>query len=132
MVGDVEAFDGFGDRTVDVLDGVKNALAEIAGLIAIAQFQGFVFAGRSAGGHRCAAACAVFEQNVGFDGRIAARVENLPPDDAGNFIGRGADFFAGVGSRFRAGFCGGLRGHVASGEEIRERHFNVKKAESHR
>ena len=73
---------GLGDAPIDIFDGAQHALAEVARLVAVAQFEGFVLAGGGAGGHRGAAARAVFEDDVGFDGGIAARIENLPADDA--------------------------------------------------
>ena len=82
LVGGVEAGDGCGDRGVDVFDGAQHAFAEVARLVAVAQFQRFVLAGGGARGHGGASARAVFENDVGFDGGIAAGIENLPPDDA--------------------------------------------------
>ena len=77
----IEADDGFGDLGVDVLDGLQHALAEVAAGVAVAQFDGLARAGGGARGHGGAAHDARFEQDVGLDGGIAARVENLAGDD---------------------------------------------------
>ena len=82
LPGDVESLNGLSDRAIDIFHRAKHALAEVARLIAVAQFEGFMFARGGARGHRGAPARAVFEQNVGFDGGITARIENLPADNA--------------------------------------------------
>ena len=61
----------------DVLGGLTRAFAEIARLVAVAQFDGFVLAGGCAGGHSGASHAAVGEKNIRFDGGVATRVENL-------------------------------------------------------
>ena len=48
LVGGVKPGDSLGDFAVHVGDGFENALAEIARFIAVAQLEGFVFAGGSA------------------------------------------------------------------------------------
>src|SRR5262249_20571133 len=55
-------------------------LAEIA-LVAVAQFDRLVRAGRSPGRHRRAAQGRVLEQHVDLDGGIAAAVEDFAADD---------------------------------------------------
>src|SRR5436190_1670809 len=67
-----------GDLAVDVRDRFPHALAAVARLIAVAQFQRFALAGRCAGRHRRAAERAVGEPHIHFHGRIAARVEHFP------------------------------------------------------
>ena len=57
-----------------------HALAEIAGLVAVAQFDRLVRAGRSARRHRGAADRTVFEDDVDFDRRVAAAVQNFTAD----------------------------------------------------
>ena len=66
---------------VDVLDGLEHALAAVALLVAVAQLQGLVRAGGGAGGHRGAAQGAVLEHDLDLDGRVAARIEDLPAQD---------------------------------------------------
>ena len=62
---------------VDVLDGLEDALAEVALLVAVAQLDGLVGAGAGARGDGGAADGAVGEDDVDFDGRVAAAVEDL-------------------------------------------------------
>ncbi len=71
----IEAADFAGDRGVDVFDGGENAFALVAFLVAIAEFDGFIFAGGGAGGDRGAAKGSVFEDDVDFDGRVTAGVK---------------------------------------------------------
>ena len=62
---------------VDVVDRLEDALAEIALLVAVAQFDGLVGAGAGAAGHGGPADGAVVEDDFDFDGRIAAAIENF-------------------------------------------------------
>ncbi len=62
---------------VDVIDGFQHAFAGVAALVAVAQFQRFVFAGRGAAGNGGAPAGAAFEDDIGFNGRIAAGIKNF-------------------------------------------------------
>ncbi len=80
LVEGVHAFDFAGDQRVDVVDGVKDALAQI-GLAAIAQFHRLVRAGRGAGRNGGAAEAAIVENDVDLDCGIAAAVKNLTADD---------------------------------------------------
>ena len=51
LVGGGHPDNGFGDSLIDVGHRLEDALAVIAGLIAVAELHGFVFAGAGAGGH---------------------------------------------------------------------------------
>ena len=51
LIGGIHAGQGEGDRGLDVGHGVEHALAEVALLVPVAQFEGFVFAGAGAGGN---------------------------------------------------------------------------------
>jgi uncharacterized protein YqfA (UPF0365 family) len=66
---------------VHVGDGLLHALAEVARLVAVAQFDGFVLAGGGAGRNRGAADSAAGEANVDLDGRIAAGIDDLAGGD---------------------------------------------------
>ena len=66
-----------GDLAVDVGDRLGDALAA-ARLAAVAQLERLVHAGRRARGHRRAARRARLEADLDLDGRVAARVEDLP------------------------------------------------------
>ncbi len=90
LIGCVEASDGLGDFGVHVRDCFLHALAEIAGFVAIAKLDGFVFAGGGPGGHSGAAEGAAFEANVSFDCRIAARIENFAAVNGDDFGGHSA------------------------------------------
>ena len=61
-----------GDHRVDVVHGLRDALAQIAPLVAVAQFHRLVLARRGAGGNRRAAKRAVAQNHVRFHGGIAA------------------------------------------------------------
>jgi hypothetical protein len=71
------AGDGGTNFVVDVGDSFEGAFAEVARLIAIAKFHGFVFAGGRTGGNSGAADSAVGQIDIGFDGGVAARVKDL-------------------------------------------------------
>ena len=69
------------DLAVDGRDRLGDALAEIARLVAVAQFDRLMRAGRGARRHGGAAHGAVFEHDIDLDGRIAAAVENFAGGD---------------------------------------------------
>ena len=84
LVEGVEAHDGVSALVVDVLDGLRNALAQVAALVAIAQLAGLKGAGRSTRRHHCAAKAAVLEHDLDLDGGVAAAVEHLATVDVQN------------------------------------------------
>ena len=63
---------------------LRTPLPPIARLVAVAQLDRLVRAGRGAGRHRGAAARAVLQHDVDFDGRIAAAVEDFAADNVDN------------------------------------------------
>ena len=65
------------DLLRDVLDGLGDAFAEVALLVAVAQFEGFVFAGAGARGHRRAAHRAAGQDHVNFHRGVTARIEDF-------------------------------------------------------
>ena len=69
------------DFAVDGFDRLLHALAEIARLVAVAQFDRLMRAGGGAGGHRGAADRAVLQHHIDLDGGIAAAIENFAADD---------------------------------------------------
>ena len=85
LIKRAHAYEGCGDGTVDVGYGFEDTLAHVAGLVAVAEFEGFVNASRCAGGNRCATECARFQNYVYFYCGVAARVEYLTADDFFNF-----------------------------------------------
>ena len=84
LVEGVETHDGVSALVVDVLDGLRNALAQVATFVAVAQLAGLKGAGRSTRRHHCAAKAAVLEHDLDLDGGIAAAVEHLATVDVQN------------------------------------------------
>ena len=83
-IGSVHAQQGVVDDGIDVFDRLLHALAQIAGLVAVAQLEGLKFArGRAAGGH-AAADGAVDQRHFRFNGGVSAGVKNLAADDLFN------------------------------------------------
>ena len=81
LLGDVEPDDGLADLGVHVLDRLLHALAEVALRIVVAKLDRLARAGGGARGHGRAPHHARLQQHVGFDGGIAARIEDLAGDD---------------------------------------------------
>ena len=77
LVGGVHAGEFRREDGLDVFDGVEDALAQVVGLVAVAQFDGFVLAGGGARRHSGAAHGAAVENDVGFDGGIAAGIKDF-------------------------------------------------------
>ena len=69
------------DLAVDGGDRLLHALAEIARLVAVAQFDCLMRAGGGARRHRRAAHRAVFQHHIDLNGGIAAAIENFAADD---------------------------------------------------
>ena len=84
LIEGIEAHDGVGALVVDVLDGLRDALAQIAALVAIAQLARLKGSGRSARRHHRATEAAVLEHDLDLDGRVAAAVEHLATVDVQN------------------------------------------------
>ena len=98
----VHAAQGVENLAVDGIDRVAHALAEIAPLVAVAQFDRLVGSRRSAGRHAGAAARAVLEDDVDLDGRIAAAIENFAADNVDN-SGHGRSRLNGARRFYRIG-----------------------------
>ena len=81
LVAGVHAFEFGSDELVHVVDRFQNALADVARLVAIAQFDGFVLAGGRSAGNGSAASRAASENDVGFNGWISAGIQNFACDD---------------------------------------------------
>ncbi len=77
LVFGVEAQQRVRNLVVDRVYGLEHALAEIAGSVAVAQFDRLVRAGGGAGRDRGAAEAAIVKQHIDLDRRIAAAVQNL-------------------------------------------------------
>ncbi len=81
LLGGVLAVQRGGDFAVDVFGCVQAAFAQIAGLVAIAEFHGFMLAGGCAGRHCGPAHTAVCEIDIRFHSRIPAGIQNLSSKD---------------------------------------------------
>ncbi|MPM30051.1 hypothetical protein SDC9_76593 [bioreactor metagenome] len=77
LLGGLEAQQLGGDLLDDVLDGLQDALAAVARIVAVTQLDGLELPGRSAGRDVGAALGVVVEDDLDLDSRVAARVENL-------------------------------------------------------
>ena len=77
LVGSVEAGKFVADLAVDGVDCLQDALAAIAGLVAVALLVGLVGPRGGARRHSCAAGRAIFKRNIHFNGRVAPAVEDF-------------------------------------------------------
>jgi len=84
LIGGIEPNDGRGEDFRDIRDGFGHALAEVAGFVSVAEFDGFVFTGAGAAGNGRAADGSACEFDIGFNGWVAARVEDLAGADGKN------------------------------------------------
>ena len=80
----IHAADRVEDLVLHRLDGLEHALAVVAALVAVAQLDRLVGAGRGARGHGGAAERTVLEKDIDLDGGVAAAVENLAGGDVGD------------------------------------------------
>jgi len=67
------------------LGGLAGAFAQVARLVAVAQFHGFVLSGGCSGWHGGATEAPIGKMNVGFHGGVAARIQNFSTNDACDF-----------------------------------------------
>ena len=70
-----------GDLAVHMADRLQRAFAQVAALVAIAKLYGFMLAGGGAGRHSGPSHASVREVDIGFHGRIAARIQYLSSND---------------------------------------------------
>src|SRR5690606_35416888 len=87
LVLGIEAKERIGDLYVHGSNGIEHALAQIASLVTVPLFNGFMCAGRCTRRHRRATEASILQQHVHFDRRIAPAVEYLAPvdvDDCGH------------------------------------------------
>ena len=64
---------------IDILDGLRNAFAQINALVPIAQFPGFVGPGAGSTGDGCRTDSAVHKAHIDFHGGVAAAVQICRP-----------------------------------------------------
>ena len=77
LVEDAHAFDHGSDAFVDIGHGFQRAFAQVAALVAVTEFEGFIFTGAGAARNGGTAHDATFQGYINLHGRIAARVEDL-------------------------------------------------------
>ncbi len=88
LVGGVAAHQQLADLGIDVAHGAGDALAQVAGLVAVTQLQRFPGAGGGTAGRAGAGGMAGFQGHIGFDGGVAAGIKNLAGLDVNN-LGHG-------------------------------------------
>jgi hypothetical protein len=87
LIAGVEPAHRFCDLAVHIGNCLQHSLAGIFRLIGVAHLQRFVLAGGGAGRHRGAAANSSADVNVGLNGGIAARIDNLARVDSSDLRG---------------------------------------------
>ncbi len=85
LIGGVFTHQQTFDGVVDVAHGLQYALAQVAGLVAVAQFQCFARTGRGARGGAGGAYGTAFQNDFSADGRVTATVQNFESFDVDNF-----------------------------------------------
>ena len=73
----VHALDDGSDALVDVGHGLEGTFAQVTGLVAVTEFEGFIFTGAGAARNGCTAHDTTFEGHIDLHGRVATRVEDL-------------------------------------------------------
>ena len=84
LIARFEPQDRVGDFAVHVHHGLQNALAAVALLVAVSEFNRFAHTGGGARGNRRPGDDAAFQIHLGFDRRIAAAVQHFATDDINN------------------------------------------------
>ena len=85
LIADVPADEAWRDLFVDKANGFRHALAEIAGFVAIAQFNSFKSASGCAGWHSSTAEIAKFSDDIDFYRWIATGIEDFSCNNTFNF-----------------------------------------------
>ena len=75
LIAGIHAQEALADLAVDGVDGLQHALAQIARLVPVAQFQRFTRAGGSTAGRTGAARDAAAQRDLCLDGGVAAGIE---------------------------------------------------------
>lgn len=88
LVGNLTAEEPGRELVVDVAHRLHHRFAEIAGLVAVPQLQGLTGAGGGAGRHGGPAQVPGSDDDIGFNGRVAAGIEDLTGTDTGD-LGHG-------------------------------------------
>ena len=123
LVGRVHPVELGRDPVGDVADRRQHALAAVAGLVAVAQLDRLVGAGRRAGRHGRPPDRAVAEDDVDLDRGVAARIEDLAGidelDDRVHALAPALAFFDfGAGSGAGRSWRTAIPGQLATLEEL--------------
>src|SRR5205085_2547473 len=86
LLAGVHALDRRGDDFHDVLEGLQDAFPAVDLLVTVAEFDGLILAGGSAGGDGGAAGDAGGKLDLDLDGGVAAGVEDLAGKNAGDVV----------------------------------------------
>ena len=78
LIGHLHAENLLGDDFIHILNGLQHAFSAITPLVAVAQFERFVFAGRGSGRNGCTADSPACGSYFHFNRRISSRVEDFP------------------------------------------------------
>ena len=87
LVAGVHAGEFWAKDGLYVFDCLKNSFAEVVVLVSIAELDGFVLAGGGSAGNGGASSGSAVEEDIGFDGGVAAGVEDfacVDRDDLGH------------------------------------------------
>jgi hypothetical protein len=82
LVDGVVSLEFWGNDFCDILDGLKDAFAEVNVFVSVAEFDGLVFAGAGATGNGGGSDVASGEKHIDFNGGVAPGVEDLAGEDA--------------------------------------------------
>jgi hypothetical protein len=78
LIQRVRSEDGLANGPVHIFNCLEDSLAPEPLLVAIAELQRFMHTGRCARGHCCTAESAVVQADLDLNGRVAARIKDLP------------------------------------------------------
>jgi hypothetical protein len=92
LIGGVEAGEFIADLAIHGIDGLQDALAEVAVLVSVALFVGLIGAGGRTRRDSGAACRAIVQCHIDFDGRIAPAVEDFAGVDV-NDLAHGCQAF---------------------------------------
>ncbi len=122
LLGGLPARDLRADLLDDVVDSLEDALAAVAGLVAVTELDGLEDAGRRARRNSGAALAAVLKEDLYLDGGVAARVEDLACLDVVDVghVGAFPEQWIDVGAQPICPLLGGDEGPAVSTPGVRQ------------
>ena len=81
LVQHAVTLEGGSDDFVHVLHSLQGTLAEVAVLVAVAEFEGFVLTSAGTGGNSSTTHYTIFQNHVDFYSRVATRIKDLTSND---------------------------------------------------